>query len=145
MSNAYLRNPLIEAAPLQDETILLNPAKNQFCVLNRTASFIWNQLNPAVTINTLSTAICKSFSGVAMEVAQADADHVLEQLLSLTFAVSEAEDVGNPPHSQVSSSAPKASVSTGLPNYECPRLTLMNEEEVLSAFQVPVVATTWWG
>ena len=31
-----------------------------------------------------------------------------------------------------------------LPAYELPRLTVMNEDEVLSAFQVPVVATTWW-
>lgn len=31
-----------------------------------------------------------------------------------------------------------------LPAYEPPRLTVMNEDEVLSAFQVPVVATTWW-
>ena len=31
-----------------------------------------------------------------------------------------------------------------LPAYEAPRLTVMNEDEVLSAFQVPVVATTWW-
>jgi hypothetical protein len=31
-----------------------------------------------------------------------------------------------------------------LPAYEPPRLSLMNEEEVLSAFQVPVVATSWW-
>lgn len=31
-----------------------------------------------------------------------------------------------------------------LPPYEPPRLTLMNEDEVLSAFQVPVVASSWW-
>jgi hypothetical protein len=29
--------------------------------------------------------------------------------------------------------------------YEPPRLTVMNEDEVLSAFQVPVVAGSWWG
>jgi hypothetical protein len=31
------------------------------------------------------------------------------------------------------------------PLYEPPRLTVMNEDEVLSAFQVPVVAGSWWG
>lgn len=31
------------------------------------------------------------------------------------------------------------------PPYEPPRLTVMNEDEVLSAFQVPVVAGSWWG
>jgi hypothetical protein len=34
--------------------------------------------------------------------------------------------------------------SASLPAYEAPKLTLMKEDEVLSAFQVPVVATTWW-
>lgn len=36
------------------------------------------------------------------------------------------------------------SEASTLPAYEPPRLTVMNEDEVLSAFQVPVVATTWW-
>jgi hypothetical protein len=42
----------------------------------------------------------------------------------------------------VSSSESSASA---LPTYEPPRLTVMNEDEVLSAFQVPVVAGSWWG
>jgi hypothetical protein len=32
-----------------------------------------------------------------------------------------------------------------LPPYEPPRLTVMNEDEVLKVFQVPVVAGSWWG
>jgi hypothetical protein len=38
----------------------------------------------------------------------------------------------------------KNEAQSPLPAYEPPRLTVMNEDEVLSAFQVPVVATTWW-
>jgi hypothetical protein len=38
----------------------------------------------------------------------------------------------------------KTETPSNLPAYEPPRLTLMNEDEVLSAFQVPVVATSWW-
>ena len=38
----------------------------------------------------------------------------------------------------------KAGESSDLPAYEAPRLTVLNEEEVLQAFQIPVVATTWW-
>ena len=37
------------------------------------------------------------------------------------------------------------SKTTVRPPYEPPRLTVMNEDEVLSAFQVPVVAGSWWG
>jgi hypothetical protein len=38
----------------------------------------------------------------------------------------------------------KSEAQSPLPAYEPPRLTVMNEDEVLSAFQVPVVATSWW-
>jgi hypothetical protein len=41
-------------------------------------------------------------------------------------------------------SSSDSSVSA-LPVYVPPRLTVMNEDEVLSAFQVPVVAGSWWG
>ena len=31
-----------------------------------------------------------------------------------------------------------------LPAYEPPRLTVMDENQIMSAFQVPVVASSWW-
>jgi hypothetical protein len=31
-----------------------------------------------------------------------------------------------------------------LPQYEPPRITVMNEEEVLSAFQITHAGVTWW-
>ena len=35
--------------------------------------------------------------------------------------------------------------ATPLPAYETPRLTVMDENQVMSVFQVPVVAGSWWG
>lgn len=32
-----------------------------------------------------------------------------------------------------------------MPAYEPPRLTVMDENQVMSVFQVPVVAGSWWG
>ena len=32
-----------------------------------------------------------------------------------------------------------------LPAYEPPHLTVMDENQVMSVFQVPVVAGSWWG
>jgi hypothetical protein len=43
------------------------------------------------------------------------------------------------------SSVASSASPTSQPIYEPPRLTVMNEDEVLSAFQVPVVAGSWWG
>ena len=45
----------------------------------------------------------------------------------------------------VSSIGATGSDASALPPYEPPLLTVMNEDEVLSAFQVPVVASSWWG
>jgi hypothetical protein len=49
---------------------------------------------------------------------------------------------GKKPVSSIGAAGSDASV---LPPYEPPILTVMNEDEVLSAFQVPVVASSWWG
>lgn len=35
--------------------------------------------------------------------------------------------------------------ASALPAYEAPRLTVMDENQVMSVFQVPVVAGSWWG
>lgn len=146
MNTAYIRNSLIEMAPLQDETILFDPGQNRFCVLNCAASFIWNQLATAQTTDTLAAEICGGFSGVSIEVALPDTNRALQELLSLKFVVGESGIPGNERVDKKSPlSRPMGSDPSALPGYEPPRLTVMNEDQVLSAFQVPVVATTWWG
>ena len=74
-------------APLQDETILFNPEKKQFCVLNRTASLLWNQLANPITIESLAAKVCEGFSGVTLESAQQDAEHAVQEMLALNFIV----------------------------------------------------------
>jgi hypothetical protein len=56
------------------------------------------------------------------------------------------DDLKRPQEPGAGTSSVASSASpTSLPAYEPPRLTVMNEDEVLSAFQVPVVAGSWWG
>jgi Coenzyme PQQ synthesis protein D (PqqD) len=85
VDNLYCRSASIEAAPLQDETILFNPERKQFCVLNRTASLIWDQLATPTTTENLAAHVCKSFSGVSMEVVLRDADRTVQEMLTLNF------------------------------------------------------------
>jgi hypothetical protein len=139
----YTRDASIEVAPLQEETILLDPVQNRFCVLNRTATFMWNQLGTPLTTEALASEICENFSGVDMKTALADAGRTLELLRSLRLVVDETRESGNEPVHKGES--PKAGASSALPAYEPPRITAMNENEVLSSFQVPVVAGSWWG
>jgi len=52
----------------------------------------------------------------------------------------------NEPDEKIASSFGTSGTNASiLPAYEPPHLTVMNEDEVLSAFQVPVVAGSWWG
>jgi hypothetical protein len=57
--------------------------------------------------------------------------------------VNDTKTVNEPVQKIVPSS--DSTSASALPVYVPPRLTVMNEDEVLSAFQVPVVAGTWWG
>jgi hypothetical protein len=83
----YQRSASIEMAPLQDETILFNPEKKQFCVLNRAASLLWSQLANPTTIEGLAAKLCESFSGVTLESAQRDTEHSVQEMLALNFIV----------------------------------------------------------
>jgi hypothetical protein len=83
----YRRGSSIEMAPLQDETILFNPEKKQFCVLNRTASLLWSQLANPTTIENLAAKVCEIFSGVTLENAQRDAERAVQEMLALNFIV----------------------------------------------------------
>jgi hypothetical protein len=89
VGKTYSHSPAIEAAPLQDEILLFDPAKNQFCVLNRTASHIWNQLATPSSTESLAAGLCKSFSGVALEDAYRDTDKALQEMLRLNFVISQ--------------------------------------------------------
>jgi hypothetical protein len=45
----------------------------------------------------------------------------------------------------IMASQPNDAKPSQLPAYEPPRLTVMDENQVMSVFQVPVVAGSWWG
>lgn len=90
MSTVYRRSPAIEMAPLQEETILFDPQKNKFCLLNRTAAFIWNQLVTPISPDMLGAKICESFSGVALENAVRDVSSALQEMRSLNFVIEES-------------------------------------------------------
>jgi hypothetical protein len=90
VSRVYRQSPAIEMAPLQDETILFDPQKNMFCLLNRTASFIWKQLAAPSSPDALGAKICESFSGVALENAVRDTSGALHEMRSLNFIIEES-------------------------------------------------------
>ena len=45
----------------------------------------------------------------------------------------------------LTSDGTKLASSNGERKYEKPTVRIIDEKEILSAFQVSIVATTWWG
>jgi hypothetical protein len=83
MSTQFRRNPAVEAAPMQQETILYNPGPKTFCLLNQTAAFLWDRLAQPATPDELLDAICAHFRGVDRAGAERDVRKALEELRSL--------------------------------------------------------------
>jgi hypothetical protein len=80
MSVRYRQNPAVEAASLQDETILLNPDTNQFCILNHTASAIWSRIGKPATSAEIAADISAQFADVTEGDALRDVEEALRQL-----------------------------------------------------------------
>ena len=87
MNIQFHQNPIVEGAPLQDETILFHSATNKFCVLNTTSSFIWSELRKPATAEEIAERISLSFRGVTTAEALGDVDSILQEMLSLDLVV----------------------------------------------------------
>jgi hypothetical protein len=83
LSVRFQQNPAVEAAPLEDEVILLDPETNQFCILNRTASAIWEQTAQPATSEEIAAQISERFAEVSEADALKDVTATLQQLIDL--------------------------------------------------------------
>jgi hypothetical protein len=83
MSLRLSRNPAVDLAPMKNESVLFHPQTNQFCLLNATAAFLWNQLERPCTVSELARKLCDHFDGVTLTEAIQDVERTVSELLSL--------------------------------------------------------------
>jgi hypothetical protein len=83
----FQQNVGVEAAPLQDEMILFHSPSKQFCVLNRTSSFIWAQLKEPVTIEEIARRLQDSFGDVPHTDVVSDVDMAVQTMLSMGLII----------------------------------------------------------
>jgi predicted TIM-barrel enzyme len=76
----YQQIPTIEAAPLEDGMILLDPDTNQFSVLNQTASAIWSRVAQPATSDEIVAEIRAGFDEVGGAVAS-EVEETLRQMI----------------------------------------------------------------
>jgi hypothetical protein len=89
----YARANNVEEAPLQDETILLQPAAKTFCLLNRTAAFIWKEMSETYSSELIARKLQTSFEGVSGDQAVKDVKSTLQNLVALGFVNALETDV----------------------------------------------------
>jgi PqqD family protein of HPr-rel-A system len=86
----FARKAGIETAPMPGQTVLFDPDKKTFCVLNETAAFLWETLSQEATSDELSSALARSFEVPDDDTARRDVRAALDELrrLDLITAVS---------------------------------------------------------
>jgi hypothetical protein len=89
----YARVGNVEEAPLQDETILLQPAAKTFCLLNRTAAFIWKEMSETYSSELIARRLQATFEGVSADQAVKDVKLTLQNLVALGFVNALTTDV----------------------------------------------------
>jgi hypothetical protein len=83
MEQKLFRNPAADFAPMKNESVVFQSKTNTFCMLNGTATFIWNQLEQPRTVSELADMLCQQFDGVSLAEAARDVEQAVQQLLSL--------------------------------------------------------------
>jgi hypothetical protein len=79
-SGRYQQIPTVEAAPLEDGMILLDPDTNEFSVLNQTATVIWTSVAQPATSDEIVAQIAARFDEVAGGV-QSEVEDTLRQMV----------------------------------------------------------------
>ena len=78
----------VDCAPMKNESVLFQPRTNQFCLLNATATFLWNQLDQPRSVSELADRLCQHFDSVMLAGATRDVEKLIEELRSLGYVVS---------------------------------------------------------
>jgi predicted TIM-barrel enzyme len=80
VNGRYQQCPTVEAAPLEDGMILLDPETNQFSVLNQTASAIWARVAQPSTRDEIVADLRDRFEEVGSGV-QSDVEATLREMV----------------------------------------------------------------
>ena len=140
------RNPAVDFVPMKNESVLFQPQTNQFCLLNTTAAFVWNELEHPRTVSDHASALCDHFDSIGLTDAISDVEQTVNELLSLGFLVPSQSSADSRPLDGKPNNSGSTTESQPKPKYETPRIKIMTEQEVLSAFQVTAAGTMmWWG
>jgi hypothetical protein len=144
MAHKMSRNPAVDFAPMKNESVLFQPQTNQFCLLNVTATLLWNQLDRPCTVSELAQTLCDHFDGINFTEAIRDVEQSVNELLSLNCLTASSPDGSGTSLDENQKQSPIPLESQPKPKYETSRVKVLTEQEVLSSFQVTAAGSTMW-
>lgn len=138
----YERRATVESAPMKGETILFDPSSVKFCTLNQSAAFVWERLAAPRSVRDLLVDLGGVYGIDDCSTIEQQLRELLDEFVGLSLVTASADPDGN-----VSGrpAAYRAAGSRGAYSpYERPRITVLNEAEILASFQVTTAGMTWW-
>lgn len=75
---------------MQEQTVLFDPDKNTFCVLNESAAVLWDLLETPITVDDLSEGLAASFDTPEGESVREHVDSTLAELTELDLVAQES-------------------------------------------------------
>lgn len=141
MGSAFVASAGLEAAPLQDGSVLFDPKTGKFIMLNRSAALLWSQLSTPRTEDDLFGLLGTAFPDAA--IPRQHVTEALDQLQRMGIVSAGGADAAAP---AVGGSLPEK--KEGAAAYEPPSLRVLGEDELLNIFQMTAaeisVAACWW-
>ncbi len=136
----YQRNASVESAPLSDETLLYEPKSVKFCALNESGAYLWERLATPRSVSDLLDDLGTHYRVENRAQAQQEVQGFLDEFVRLSFVAVDPASNGH----AASAGNGGATASRSDAPYGTPRIRVMDESEVLTAFQITSAGISWW-
>jgi hypothetical protein len=150
MTETFVASAGLDAAPLEDGSVLYSAKTGKFIMLNRSAAFLFTEMSAPTTEDELNRRLCAAFPDMATAAAQQEVTKALQLLNDLDLV--RQCDAGETDATTEASyrASPDLEEGRGKPKpFERPSAKVLDEDELLKIFQMTAaeisVASCWWG
>jgi hypothetical protein len=140
----YQRNARVESAPMTDETLLYEPKSVKFCALNSTGAYIWERLEMPRSVPELADDLSTAYRLEDRSQVEQQLQSFLDEFVRLSFVAADAAPNGNGEYQSHESGSGQPREPHAIQAYGPPAIRLMDESEVLTAFQITSAGISWW-
>jgi len=150
MCKTFVATAGLDAAPLQDGSVLYSPKTGKFIMLNRSAAFLFTEMSTPKAEDELNRRLSAAFPDMATGAAQQEVSQALGLLKDLDLVRQSDADDADAPAAAPYHASPAPAEGKGKPKaFERATAKVLDEDELLKIFQMTAaeisVASCWWG